>query len=140
VNEQRADEALFDEARLRRSLRLEAGELPPRLDVATIAARAEASSPVLTAASLASTFVAVAAGAILLGAGAMALLTVAPVFAAEALAAILATLARIAVPVSGLVDVARQPTLPIAALSALALAIAYEYAQRREPSHGLRTS
>ena len=36
----RANEYLFDEMRLRRALRLDAAELPPRIDVAAIAAQA----------------------------------------------------------------------------------------------------
>jgi len=40
---------------------------------------------------------------------------------------------RIAVPASTLLSLAEQPTVPVAAIAALAVAIAYEYAQRREP-------
>jgi hypothetical protein len=131
-NEQR-DTDLFDEMRLRRALRLEAAELPPRIDVAAIAARAEASRPAFLAASLISTVVAGLAGAGLVGLAAMALSALAPTLASDLFAAGLGTLARLAIPASALLALAAQPTVPIAAIAALAVAIAYEYAQRREP-------
>ncbi len=51
----RRDDDLFDEMRLRRALRLEAAEFPPRIDVAAIAARAGADQPAFAVASLIST-------------------------------------------------------------------------------------
>ncbi|MDP9275445.1 MAG: hypothetical protein M3O99_07625 [Chloroflexota bacterium] len=129
----RRDEDLFDETRLRRALRLEAAELPPRIDVAAIAARARADRPTFVAASLVSTLVAGIAAAGLVGLIAVALVTVAPALASDLFTAAIEILTRVAVPASVLLSLAEQPTVPVAALAALAVAIAYEYAQRREP-------
>jgi hypothetical protein len=123
---------LFDEIRLRRALRLDASELPARVDVAAIAARAEASRPGALVASLASTVVTCVAGAALMALAAMALPAIAPAVASEFLADVIDTLARLAVPASTILGVAQQPAVPVAALAGLAVAIAYEYAQRRE--------
>jgi len=129
----RRDEDLFDETRLRRALRLEAAELPPRIDVAVIAARARADRPAFAAASLVSTVFAGIAAAGLVGLIAVALPAVAPAVASDLYSAAIETLTRAAIPASVLLSLAEQPTVPIAALAALAVAIAYEYAQRREP-------
>jgi len=129
----RRDEDLFDEARLRRALRLEAAELPPRIDVAAIAARARADRPAFAAASLVSTLFAGIAAAGLVGLIAAALPAVAPAVASDLYSAAIETLTRVAIPASALLSLAEQPTVPIAALAALAVAIVYEYAQRREP-------
>lgn len=123
---------LFDEMRLRRALRLEAAELPPRIDVAAIAARARAERPAFVAASLASTLFAGIAAAGLIGFFAAALPTVARALASDLFEAAIQTLARVAIPASELVSLAAQPTVPIALIAALAVAIAHEYALRRE--------
>lgn len=123
---------LFDEIRLRRALRLEAAELPPRLDVAAIAARAEAARPAFAVASLMSTVVAGLAAAGLVALAAVALPAVAPAVASDLFADGIQTLARVAIPASALLSLAAQPTVPIATIAALAVAIAYELAQRRE--------
>jgi hypothetical protein len=130
----RRGEDLFDETRLRRALRLEAAELPPRIDVAAIAARARADRPGFAAASLVSTLVAGAATAGLVGLIAAALPAVAPSVASDLYAAAIETVTRVAIPLSDLLSLAQQPTVPVAAIAALAVAIAYEYAQRREPA------
>jgi hypothetical protein len=127
------DEDLFDEMRLRRALRLETAELPPRMDVTAIVARARSDRPAFAAASLGSALVAVVAAAGLVGLIAVALPTLAPAFASDLFTAALESLARVAIPASTLLSLAQQPTVPIAAIVALAVAIAYEYAQRREP-------
>lgn len=129
----RPDEELFDETRLRRALRLETAELPPRIDVAAIAARARADRPSFVAASLASTFVAGIAAAALVGLMAVAFPAVAPAMASDVFAAAIDLFTRVAIPASALLTLAEQPTVPVAAIAALAVAIAYEYAQRREP-------
>jgi hypothetical protein len=126
------DAELFDEIRLRRALRLDAAELPPRIDAVAIAAHAEANRPAFLAASLLSTVVAGLAGAAILALAAMAISAVAPSLASDFFAAGIQTLARVAVPAGALLALAAQPTVPVAALAALAVAIAYEYAQRRE--------
>jgi hypothetical protein len=125
-------EDLFDETRLRRALRLEAAEMPPRIDVAAIAARASAERPAFAAAALVSTLVAGLAAAALVGLIAVALPTVAPALASDLFAAAIGMLATIAVPASDLFSLVTQPTVPIALSAALAVAIAHEYAQRRE--------
>jgi hypothetical protein len=128
----RRDDDLFDETRLRRALRLEATELPPRIDVAAIAARARAGRPTFAAASLVSTLVAGVASAGLVGLVAMALPAIAPGVASDLFSAAIETLTRVAIPASGLLSLAEQPTVPVAAIAALAVAIAFEYTQRRE--------
>jgi hypothetical protein len=132
MSNDRRDAELFDETRLRRALRLEAVELPPRLDVAAIAARARADRPALAAASLVSALVAVAAAAGLVGLIAAALPAVAPVVASDIYTAAIETFTRLAIPASAVLSLAGQPTVPIAAIAALAVAIVHEYAQRRE--------
>jgi len=129
----RRDGDLFDETRLRRALRLEATELPPRIDVTAIAARARADRPAFAAASLVSTLFAGIAAAGLVGLIAAALPAVAPAVASDLYSAAIETLTRVAIPASALLSLAEQPTVPIAALAALAVAIVHEYAQRREP-------
>jgi hypothetical protein len=125
-------EDLFEEIQLRRALRLDAAELPPRMDVAAIVARAQAERPALIAATLVSTLVAGVAAAGLVGLIAAALPTVAPALASDLFTAAIQTLARVAIPASELLSLAAQPTIPIALTAALAVAIAHEYAQRRE--------
>ena len=128
----RRDEDLFDEIRLRRALRLDAAELPPRIDLATIAAQAQAHRPALAFAGLVSTGLAGVAVAALAGLVAVALPAVAPTVASELFDAAIRTLAHAAVPASALLAAAQQPSIPLAATFALAVAVAYEYAQRRE--------
>jgi len=130
-NDRREDD-LFDETRLRRALRLEPAELPTRLDLAAIVARARADRPAFTAASLISTLVAGVAAAGLVGLIAVTLPAVAPALASDLFTAAIETLANVAIPASFLLNLAAQPTVPVAAIAALAVAIAYEYAQRRE--------
>jgi hypothetical protein len=131
MSNDRRDGDLFDEMRLRRALRLDAAELPPRIDVAAIAARAP-DRPAFALASLVSTLFAGVAAAGLIGLVAVAFLAVAPTLASDLFAAAIGTLARVAVPASDLLSLAAQPTIPVATIAALAVAIAYEYAQRRE--------
>jgi len=129
----RQGEDLFDEMRLRRALRLDAAELPPRIDVAAIAERARVDRPAFALASLVSALVAGVAAAGLVGLIAVALPAVAPALASDLFTAAIETLARLAIPASAFLSLAQQPTVPVAAIAALAVAIAYEYAQRREP-------
>ena len=128
------DEELFDEVRLRRALRLDRAELPARLDAVAIAARGEALRPTFVAASLLSTVVAGVAGAALVGLAVVALPQVAPPVVSGLFSGLIEMFARAAVPVSSILTAAEQPTVPVAALAALAVAIAYEYAQRKERS------
>jgi hypothetical protein len=102
------------------------------MDVAAIAARAQADRPAFAFASLVSTLFAGAAAAGLLGLIAVALPAVAPALASDLFAFALETFTRLAIPASALLSLAAQPTVPIAAIAALAVAIVHEYAQRRE--------
>jgi hypothetical protein len=129
----RRDEDLFDETRLRRALRLEAAELPPRIDVAAIAARVRADRPAFAAASLVSALFAGIAAAGLVGLVAAAVPAVAPAVASDLFTAVIQMLTRVAVPASGLLSLAEQPAVPIAAIALLAVAIVHEYKLRREP-------
>ena len=126
------DEELFDETRLRRALRLDPAELPPRFDFASVAAAAEADRPASALAALMSRLVAGVAAAVFIGLIVVALPAVAPAVGWELLDAAIAAIARAAVPVSAVLAVAEQPSIPLAATFALAVAAAYEYAQRRE--------
>src|SRR5438552_15789714 len=98
-NDRREDD-LFDEVRLRRALRLEPAELPPRMDLATIAAQAEAHRPASAFAALLSTAVAGAAAAALAGLVLVALPNIAPAVASEAFDAAFPKLEREAVQTS----------------------------------------
>jgi predicted outer membrane lipoprotein len=128
----RRDDDLFDETRLRRALRLDATELPPRIDIAAITAQAEAHGPALAFAGLASTVLAGAAVAALAGLVAVAVPAIAPTVASDLFDAAIRTLARAAVPASELLAAAQQPSIPLAATFALVVAVGYEYVQRRE--------
>jgi hypothetical protein len=129
----RRDDDLFDETRLRRALRLEAAELPPPIDVAAITARGRVERPAFALASLVSTLLAGVAAAGLVGLVAVTSVSIAPALASDLFAAAIQTIARLAIPASALLSLAAQPSVPVAAIAALAVAIAYEYAQRREP-------
>jgi hypothetical protein len=127
----RPEDDLFDEAALRRALRLEASELPPRLEAAAIAARASA-RPALGLASLASSLFAGLAAAALLAAGAVTISSLLPALAGDVFDAALSLVPSVAVPLEPAVQAVQQPTIPIAALAAIAFAIAYEYRTRKE--------
>ena len=133
MTNERRDEDFFDEMRLRRALRLEAAELPPRIDVAAIAARARADRPAFAAASLVSALLAGIAAAGLVGLVAAALPAVAPAVASDLFTAVIQMFTRVAVPASALLSLAEQPAVPIAAIALLAVAIVHEYMLRREP-------
>lgn len=126
----RPDDDLFDEALLRRALRLEASELPPRLDVAAIAARAE--DRPLGLASLASSLFAGLATAALLAVGAVTIWSLVPALAGDTFATAISLVAWVAVPLEPALRTMQQPTIPIAVLSAVAFAVAYEYRTRKE--------
>jgi hypothetical protein len=127
----RSDDDLFDEVALRRALRLDASELPPRLQAAAISARASAIPP-FGLASLASSLFAGLAAATLLAAGTVTISSLLPSLAGDAFAAALSLVASVAVHLEPAVQAMQQPTIPIAALAAIAFAIAYEYRMRKE--------
>lgn len=121
----RRDE-LLDETTLRRALRLEADERPPRFDHAAIAVAAR-QRPRL---AVVSALVALALGAV--GAigiwSAVAILL--PTFVANAFDVGLGILALLAVPASAVADVVQQPVVPLSLLVALAIATAHELRER----------
>ena len=131
MSRMRSDDDLFDEVALRRALRLEASELPPRIQAAAIAARASARPP-FDLASLASSLFAGLAAAALLAAAAVTISSLLPALAGDAFDAALSLVASVAVPLEPAVQAMQQPTIPIAALAAIAFAIAYEYRTRKE--------
>lgn len=130
---------LFGELELRRALRLDAAELPPRLDAAALVARARERSS-LAAASLVSAMIAVGSVAGLLVGVAIALMAITPELLADAYGLALGLVASAAIPVAGALDTFEQPTIPIAALAAVLFAIAYDYGQWKERANVVPTS
>ena len=135
----RSDDELFDEGRLRRALRLDAAEMPDPLDAAAIIALAERTrrggEP--------------RASSALFGAVAGVLVAFATVASAGGLftalgpagfAALLAVLAQAAVIGETAAQAVQDPTIPIAALAGLTVAIAYEHRLRRERANAYRTA
>lgn len=131
---------LFDEGRVRRALRLEANELPPRIDLAAIAARAQRTDPGTGAASVLTSGISAFAAAALVVFVATAVTTQLPALATTGLAGAIGLLARLAVTADGALGVAQEPTVPIALLAATLFAAVYEYAQRRERVRVFTTS
>jgi hypothetical protein len=132
------DDELFDEGRLRRALRLEPGELPARLDAAAIAARAGGSRPRF--ASVVSAAVAATSAAALAVVAAVTVSQLAPAVINDALAALIERVTAALIVVEVAARTFQEPTLPMTALAALAVAIVYEYAQRRERPSAAHTS
>jgi hypothetical protein len=128
----RENDDLFDEGRLRRALRLDSAELPPRLDAAAFAAGARAADRPSAFAAAASTLVAGAAAAFLVSLTVVAVPALGPAFVLDAWSAALSTVARVAVPVTGVLAVAQEPAVPMSTLAILSVAIVFEYLQRRE--------
>lgn len=127
---------LLDEHVLRRALRLDADEVPARLDPALIAAasRAARRSGRGIAAAVAAAFIAGWAWSEAFRA------VVATLFAAtgiDPLAAAIEALEAVAVNVLPLVDALTAPTVPIAILAAVVIAAVYE---RRGGSHAATPS
>ena len=117
---------LLDETTLRRALRLDADERPPLFDPASVAASAESRSPH----ALATGLVALALTAV----GAVAVWSAVAVFLPTALASVfdvvLGTFALLAVPASGIAEIAQQPVVPLSLVVALAIATAHELRER----------
>ncbi|TMF64675.1 MAG: hypothetical protein E6H88_04210 [Chloroflexi bacterium] len=128
---ERPDE-LFDETRLRRALRLEASERPPRLDVAALAVLSGEQDPAARAVGGRAMVAAAVAGGVLLAFAAVGVATQAPALLAVGLDEAIALVARAAVPADGALALAQEPTVPIALLAAVVFAAAYELVQRRE--------
>jgi hypothetical protein len=132
VTDPRAD--LLDEMTLRRALRLEADERPPRFDPAAIAAAAR-QRPRLAAVSA---LVALALSAV----GAVAVWSTVAIFVPTLVAGAfdvgLGTLALLAVPASTIAELVQQPVVPLSLLAALTIATAYELRERRLSVAGVR--
>ena len=80
------------------------------------------------------------AAAVLIASSAIAVSALAPALAGDGLAATITLAAQIAIPIDGLVRQLQEPTMPLAAIAGLAIAIAYEYRQRRERFHVVHSS
>lgn len=124
------DHELLDETTLRRALRLEADERPPRFDPAAIAAAARQRPRLVMVSAL----VAVA----LTGIGAFAvwsaIATFLPTAVAHAFEVGLGAVAFLAVPATTIAAVVQQPAVPLSVLAALAIATAFEL-REREMAH-----
>ena len=125
---------LLDEAVLRRSLRLDADERPPRFDAAAIAARAAERRPFSSAAHLVGAGVLIASG---LSAPAVweAVASFAWPLIATAFDAALSFVAVAAMVLTAVVEMAQQPVIPASLLVGLAIAIVFELRQRKETEH-----
>lgn len=127
-------EGLLEESVLRRALRLDPGELPPRLDPVTLAATARAEDrrrgEVVGIAAIA--FVAGWAASEITRAALGALLAATEI---DILGGAIAVVATVAVWASAVVDAVTMPTVPIAILAAVVLAIAFERSQRKGAGH-----
>jgi hypothetical protein len=121
------DERVVDERALRASLRLEADERPPRLDVARLRAAAESrarlSLPLLLVGSFAFSILSVAAVAT-----GLRLIVVAATFVAsvDPVSAAVVAITRLAEQFDVVLAVATQPAVPIAILTCLVIAFYYE--------------
>lgn len=123
-----SDERRIEEARLRRALRLEPEERPPRLDAAAI--RAAATRP--TPASPAWRYAAAVAFAILALAAVVAAVrsaadVVALALTGVALEAALAAIAFVAAPLETALAVVTHPSTPLAILAAVAVATFHQW-------------
>lgn len=116
---------LFDEGVLRRALRLDAAELPPRLDAALIAAaaaeRTPARGPILAVAAIAfalgwawSEVFRGIVGVVLAAAG------------IDLVAAIVGVITEIAIRVAPVAELATQPAVPLAVMAAATIAFLHE--------------
>ena len=121
----RRDE-LLDETILRRALRLEADERAPVFDPVAIAAAGQ--RPRL---AVVSALVAIGIGAV----GAVtvwsAIVLFLPTVVASAFDVGLAIVATLAVPATGILELAQQPAVPLSLFAALAIVTAHELRERR---------
>jgi hypothetical protein len=135
----RSDDELFDEGRLRRALRLDASEMPDPLDASAIIALAErtrrAGEPRVSSALFGAVAGVLVAFAAVASAGALF-----PALAPAGFAALLAVLARAAVIGETAAQALQDPTIPIATLAGITVAIAYEHRLRRERANAYRTA
>src|SRR5438477_531968 len=115
-------------------------ELRRRTAVESADEVARLARPRFAAATLASASLAGLAGALLVAAAFVGIGAIAPALVSEILASAIAFLASAAVPIDGTLRIAEDPTVPVAVLVCLGLAIAYEQGQRRERAHVIGAS
>jgi hypothetical protein len=131
VTDRRDD--LLDETILRRALRLELDERAPIFDHAAIVAAGR--RPRL---AIVSALVAIGIGAV----GAVTVWTAVavllPTVVANAFDVVLGVVAALAVPASGILEIAQQPAVPLSLFAALAIATAHELRERRLAVAGTR--
>lgn len=120
-----SDERLIDEAVLRRALRLEADERPPRLDAAALRAAA-VRDPALTWWPLAAVAIAIAALGVSVAFVRAAADVAALILSGAALDLAVAILGFVAVPLQLAWGIFSQPSVPLAILAAVVIAILYE--------------
>jgi len=124
---------LIDEGVLRRALRLEQHERAPHFDaqaIAALAARTRTAPPTLLVAFAATALTSIAAVAIW-----SAVLSAAPSFIDDAIAAALDGLVAVATFAISVAQIAAEPTVPLSLIAALGVAILYELRERRERAH-----
>jgi len=124
---------LIDEGVLRRALRLEQHERAPHFDaqaIAALAARTRTAPPTLLVAFAATALTSIAAVAIW-----SAVLSAAPSFIDDAIAAALDGLVALATFAISVAQIAAEPTVPLSLIAALGVAILYELRERRERAH-----
>jgi len=127
---------LLDESTLRRALRLELDERPPRLDAAALARAAERDSvrerrtTFLSAVAVAA---ALSLAAAVAGAFDQLPLTLVALLSLDPLDAAILGMEAVAVPIDAVVRVAMQPAVPLAILAAALVALATERTRERSP-------
>ena len=127
---------LLDESTLRRALRLELDERPPRLDAAALARAAERDgvrerrTTFLSAVAVAA---ALSLAAAVAGAFDQLPLTLVALLSLDPLDAAILGMEAVAVPIDAVVRVAMQPAVPLAILAAALVALATERTRERSP-------
>ncbi len=130
---------LLDESALRRALRLEPHERPPRLDAVALARSAErlavrdGRAAVLSAVAVAA---AVSIAAALAGAFDELPLTLVALLSLDPLDAAIIGMQAVAVPIDAVVRVAMQPAVPLAIFAAALVALATERTRERSSHVG----
>jgi D-arabinose 1-dehydrogenase-like Zn-dependent alcohol dehydrogenase len=117
---------LLDETTLRRALRLDFDERPPLFDATAAIASARSRSRQAVGTAL------VALGLTAVGAVAVwsAVAVFLPTVVVSVFDGLLAALALLAVPASGIAEIVQQPVVPLSLLVALAIATTYELRER----------
>lgn len=124
---------LFEERELRRALRLDGDEMPPRFDPVALAAAASAG--VLSRRAVSAMVVAVVVTGLVGMLVWQELLGLAPTAASTLLGLVIAGITVAATALLPLAEVASQPVVPASLLAVLAVVIVYELVERREHRH-----